>query len=75
MIISIKFFRMTEFFKFSERSHSKPASLTVIFTCLVIPGDWQIGLVRLKMTVLGTVIALLATIYIFLSRASNRLPQ
>ena len=49
--------------------------LTVIFTCLVIPGDWQIGLVRLKMTVLGTIIALLATIYIFPSRASSRLPQ
>lgn len=49
--------------------------LTVIFTCLVIPGDWQIGLVRLKMTILGTVIALLATIYIFPFRASSRLPQ
>lgn len=49
--------------------------LTVIFTCLVVPGDWQIGVLRLKMTILGTLIALLATIYIFPSRASSQLPQ
>lgn len=49
--------------------------LTVVFTCLVIPGDWQIGLVRLKMTILGALIALLATIYILPFRASSELPQ
>lgn len=49
--------------------------LTVLFTCLVIPGDWQVAIVRLKMTFLGTVIALLATIFVFPSRASCILPQ
>lgn len=49
--------------------------LTVLFICLIIPGDWQIAVVRLKMTLLGTIIALLATIFILPSRASSMLPQ
>ena len=49
--------------------------LTVLFICLIIPGDWQIAVTRLEMTLLGTVIALLATIFILPSRASSLLPQ
>jgi uncharacterized membrane protein YccC len=49
--------------------------LTVLFICLIIPGDWQVAVVRLEMTLLGTVIALLATIFILPSRASSLLPQ
>ncbi|MBS0351043.1 MAG: FUSC family protein [Proteobacteria bacterium] len=49
--------------------------LTVLFICLIIPGDWQVAIVRLQMTLLGTMIALLATIFILPSRASNLLPK
>jgi uncharacterized membrane protein YccC len=49
--------------------------LTVLFICLIIPGDWQVAIVRLQMTLLGTIIALLATIFILPSRASSLLPQ
>lgn len=48
--------------------------LTVLFICLIIPGDWQVAIVRLAMTLLGTMIALLATIFILPSRASSLLP-
>lgn len=49
--------------------------LTVLFICLIIPGDWQVAIVRLQMTLLGTIIALLATIFILPSHASSLLPQ
>lgn len=49
--------------------------LSVLFICLIIPGDWQVAVVRLQMTLLGVIIALLATVYILPSRASNLLPQ
>jgi uncharacterized membrane protein YccC len=31
--------------------------LTVLFICLIIPGDWQVAVIRLEMTLLGTIIA------------------
>ena len=49
--------------------------LTVLFICLIIPGDWQVAVIRLEMTLLGTIIALLTTIFILPSRASSLLPQ
>ena len=49
--------------------------VTVLFICLLIPGDWQVAITRLAMTLLGTVIAVLATLFIFPARASKILPQ
>jgi uncharacterized membrane protein YgaE (UPF0421/DUF939 family) len=49
--------------------------VTVLFICLLIPGDWQVAITRLAMTLLGTLIAVLATLFLFPSRASQILPQ
>lgn len=47
--------------------------VTVLFICLLIPGAWQEAIVRLGMTLIGTFIAVLATLFIFPSKASREL--
>lgn len=49
--------------------------VTVLFMCLLVPGDWQIGVIRLEMTAIGAVIALAVNFLILPSRASHILPQ
>lgn len=49
--------------------------LTVLLICQIIPGDWQVATIRLQITFLGSIIALLATLFILPSHASARLPQ
>jgi uncharacterized membrane protein YccC len=49
--------------------------VTVLFICLIVPGDWQVGIIRLEMTLVGIIIALVATYLILPSRASNVLEQ
>jgi uncharacterized membrane protein YccC len=49
--------------------------VAVLFICLMVPGDWQVGIIRLEMTLVGILIALIATYAILPSRASNILTQ
>lgn len=49
--------------------------LAVLFMCLLIPGDWQVAIIRLVMTLLGTGIAVFATLYILPSNASMKFSQ
>jgi uncharacterized membrane protein YccC len=48
--------------------------VTVLFICLLSPGNWQIALTRFEMTVVGTLFAILATLFILPSRAGEILP-
>ncbi|MFT3742561.1 MAG: FUSC family protein [Gammaproteobacteria bacterium] len=48
--------------------------ITVLFICLMVPGDWQMAITRLIMTLFGTLIALIATRFILPSRTSQTLP-
>lgn len=49
--------------------------MTVLFICLLVPGDWEIAFVRMEMTIIGATIAYLATRFIFPSHARYLLPQ
>lgn len=48
--------------------------VTIMFICLLVPGNWKIALTRLEMTVLGCIIATAATIFILPSRAGKIIP-
>jgi len=49
--------------------------VTVLLTCLLVPGDWQIACVRMEMTLLGTVVAVLVTYFVLPEKASSDLPK
>lgn len=49
--------------------------ISVALVCLIVPGDWQIALTRMEMTLLGCAIALLATYWILPRRSSDTLAQ
>lgn len=45
-------------------------AITVLLICLIEPGSWQVAYIRMEMTLIGTVIAILAT-YLILPTKSN----
>lgn len=49
--------------------------VTMLFVCLLLPGDWQMAIVRLEMTVLGVFIAFLSTLFILPVQSSRQLPR
>lgn len=49
--------------------------ISVVLVCLIAPGNWQIALTRMEMTLLGCLLALLATYWIFPNRMSDFLPK
>ena len=49
--------------------------VTVLFVCLLTPGNWEIGVIRLEMTILGALIALAATFLILPTRITAELPK
>ncbi len=49
--------------------------ISVALVCLIVPGNWQIALTRMEMTLLGCLLALLATYWIFPNRTSDSLPK
>lgn len=49
--------------------------ISVALVCLIAPGDWQIALTRMEMTLLGCLLAFLATHWIFPNHASDTLPE
>ena len=49
--------------------------ITILMMCLLFPGDWFIAITRLNMTLIGLVIALIASFFILPVKASNLLPN
>lgn len=48
--------------------------VTVLMMCLLFPGNWQIAMVRLNMTLLGVGVAILASLFVLPVRARERFP-
>lgn len=49
--------------------------VTMLFICLLDPGDWQMAVLRLEMTVVGVAIAFLTTVFVLPNHESQRFPQ